>query len=81
MGAVLTFDPGAALARIEARRSGFAIDCRSPKAARRYDFNTPEDAAEFAVLLRDEGGWSRRFREGADGVRTIVADIDAESGR
>ncbi len=76
---MIPFDPGAALARVEVTPSGFAIDCRSPQAARRYDFTSAGAAAEFAVLLRDEGGWSLRFRDGADVLRVLVAEIDAEA--
>ncbi len=74
------FEPGAALARIAATPTGWQIDCRGPYGARHYDFVSAGEAAEFAVILRDEGNWPLRFSTGASGVRAIVEEIDKEDG-
>ena len=79
MGALIPFEPGAALARICATRVGYRIDTRGPYGARSYDFRSAGEAGEFAVLLRDEGRWPLRFRPGAEAVRAIVEEIDAEA--
>ena len=78
MGAVIPFEPGAALARVAATRTGYQIDTRGPRAARAYDFTSAGEAAEFAVLLRDEGRWHLRFSPGAEAVRAIIREIDEE---
>lgn len=76
--AVLPFEPGAALARIAATPSGYQIDARGPHGARAYDFTSACEAAEFAVLMRDEGNWPLRFTPAAKAVREIVDEIDGE---
>ncbi len=37
-----------------------------------YDFASEGEAAEFAIVLRDEGKWPLQFGPGADAVRAIV---------
>ena len=69
------FEPSASLARVAATPSGYRIDCRGPHGARRYDFVNAGEAAEFAVALRDDGGWRLRFGTGAEPVRAIVDDL------
>ena len=71
------FEPGASLARIDRTPSGFVGDCRGPMVARLYDFTSAGEAAEFALTMRDEGGWSLRFGRGADEVRDLVSELDA----
>ncbi len=78
---VIPFEPGAALARIAATPTGWQIDARGPFGARAYDFTSAGEAAEFAVLMRDDGNWPLRFSPAAGAVRDIVAEIDAEGGR
>lgn len=78
--AVIPFEPGATLARVVARDGGFVIDTRGPHAARAYTFACPGDTAEFAVALRDEGGWTLRFGHGADEVRRMVVELDEIEG-
>ena len=80
MNTVTPFEPGAALARVATTPTGYQIDARGPHGARAYDFTSAGEAAEFAVLLRDEGRWLLRFSPGAEAVRAIVAEIDAEGG-
>ena len=80
MGAALVpFEPGAALARIAVTPTGYRIDTRGPYGARSYDFSSAGEAGEFAVLLRDDGRWPLRFSPGAEAVRAIVEEIDAEA--
>ena len=80
MGAALVpFEPGAALARIAPTRSGYRIDTRGPLCARAYDFASAGEAAEFAIILRDDGRWPLRYSPGAEAVREIVEEIDAEA--
>ena len=55
------FEPGPALARIEPTPTGFVIDCRGPHGARHYDLASVGETAEFARILRDQGGWALRF--------------------
>ncbi len=77
MGAVVPFDPGA---RISTTPTGYQIECRGgPHGVRHYDFSTDAEAAEFAILLRDEGRWCLRFSTGAEAVRAIVDEIDGEA--
>ena len=78
MSTLIPFEPGAALARISATRVGYRIDTRGPYGARTYDFRSAGEAGEFAVLLRDEGRWPLRFSPGAEPVRAIVDEIDAD---
>ena len=80
MSASITpFEPGAALARISATPTGYQIDARGPRVCRAYDFPSAGEAAEFAVLMRDEGNWPLRFSLGAEEVLVIVREIDAEA--
>jgi len=76
---ILPFNPGAALARVAATPTGFQIDCRGPHGARNYDFTSVGEAGEFAVTLRDYGGWRLRFGTGTEVVRAIVEEIDGEA--
>ncbi len=76
---ILPFNPGAALARVSATPTGFQIDCRGPKGARQYDFDRAGETAEFALVLRDDGGWHLRFGPDADTVRAIVQEIGGEA--
>ncbi len=78
MSAVVPFEPGAARARISTTPTGYQIECRGPHGLRHYDFVSATEAAEFAVVLRDEGGWRLRFSTGAEAVRAIVNEIDGE---
>jgi len=75
--AILPFKPGAALARISTTPTGYQIECRGPHGVRHYDFSSVAEAAEFAVVLRDEG--RLRFSTGAEAIRAIVAEIDGEA--
>ena len=75
---IIPFEPVAALARIAATSSGWQIDCRGPYGVRHYDFASADQAAEFAVMLRDAGEWPLRFSIGAAPVRAIVEEIDRE---
>ena len=72
-------EPGAALARIEPTPLGWVIDCRGPCGARHYDFRSAGEAAEFAVILRDQGHWALRFGSRADVIRLLVEEIDAHA--
>ncbi len=76
--AVLPFEPAAALARVAATPTGYQIECRGLHGVRHYDFSSVGEAAEFAILLRDEGRWRLRFSTGAEVVRAIVDEIDGE---
>ena len=77
---ILPFEPNVAVARIAATRDGWQINARGPYGARAYGFTTIGEAAEFAVLMRDEGNWPLRFSPGAEAVRAVVDEIDAEGG-
>ena len=76
MSAVVPFEPGA---RISTTPTGYQIDTRGPHGVRHYDFTSSAEAAEFAILLRDEGRWRLRFGTGAEAVRAIVDEIDGEA--
>ena len=78
--ALAPFEPSAALARIAATPTGYQIDARGPHGARAYDFASAGEAAEFAVVMRDEGNWPLRFSPAARAVREIVDEIDGEVG-
>ena len=65
-------------ARISAVTSGFRIALRSDRVSVDYDRRTAGDTAEFAVLLRDEGGWRLRFDRNAVAIELLVAEIDEE---
>ncbi|RYB06234.1 hypothetical protein [Lichenibacterium ramalinae] len=69
-------NPGPALARIEPTRTGYVIDCRGPHGARHYDLASVAEAAEFARILRDQGGWALRFGPRAGEVRDLVEELD-----
>ena len=75
---IIPFESGAALARVSATPTGWQIDCRSPYGVRHYDFASADEAAEFAVMLRNAGEWPLRFSIGAAPVRAIVEEIDVE---
>ncbi len=75
IAAVTPFEPGAALARVAATPTGFQIDARGPHGARAYDFTSAGEAAEFAVIMRDEGNWPLRFSPAAEQVRELVDEI------
>ena len=76
---IVPFEPVAALARIAATPTGWRIDCRGPYGVRHYDFASADEAAEFAVMLRDGAGeWPLRFSIGAAPVRAIIEEIDVE---
>ena len=80
MSATITpFEPGAALARVAATPTGYQIDTRGPLCARAYDFASAGEAAEFAIILRNQGNWPLRFSSSAEAVRAIVEEIDAEA--
>lgn len=69
-------NPGPALARVEATPTGFVIDCRGPHGARHYDHASVGEAAEFARILRDQGGWALRFGPRAAEIRDLVEELD-----
>ena len=75
----IPFEPGAALARVAATPTGYQIDTRGPLCARAYDFASAGEAAEFAIILRDQGRWPLRFSPAAKAVREIVDEIDEVS--
>ena len=76
MSAVVPFEPGA---RISTTPTGYQIECRGPYGVQHYDFSSVGEAAEFAVVLRDEGGWRLRFSSDAQAIRAIVDEIDGEA--
>lgn len=69
------FEPGASLARISATPIGWIIDCRGPYVARHYDLRSEGEAAELAIVLRDQGGWQLRFSPSAEMVRNLVDEL------
>ncbi len=76
MSAVVPFEPGA---RISTTPTGYQIECRGPHGVRHYDFASASEAGEFAVVLRDDGGWHLRFSTGAEAILAIVDEIDGEA--
>jgi len=76
MSAVVPFEPGA---HISTTPTGYQIECRGPHGVRHYDFSSVAEAAEFAILLRDEGRWRLRFSTDAEAIRAIVDEIDGEA--
>ena len=77
--AIIPFPRPLATAYIESLDGKWRITLRnSPVMVVRhiYDFDCEDEIAEFAVALRDHGGWALVFGPGANGARTIVADID-----
>lgn len=75
IAAATPFEPGAALARVAATPTGFQIDARGPHGAQAYNFTSAGEAAEFAVIMRDEGNWPLRFSPSAEPVRAFVDEI------
>ena len=73
---IFPFAPSAALARISKAPIGWRIDCCSPHGSRHYGFLSIGDAAEFGILLRDEGKWQLRFGASAAVVRALIAEFD-----
>ncbi len=76
---IVTLPTSLPIARIKPTAAGWTINCRGPHGARHYDFTSASEAGEFAVVLRDEGGWRLRFSIGTDAVQAIVEEIDGEA--
>ena len=77
--AVVPFPRPLATAYIESLDGKWRITFRnSPVMVVRhiYKFDCEDESAEFAVALRDHGGWTLVFGPGAASVRVIVAEID-----
>ena len=78
-GVILLFPRSLPGALIEALDGKWRITLRNSllKAVRHsYDFDCADELAEFAVTLRDHGGWPLVYGYGAASVRVIVAEID-----
>ena len=77
--AIVTLPRPLATAYIESLDGKWRITLRNSllKAVRHsYDFDCADELAEFAVTLRDHGGWPLVYGYGAASVRVIVAEID-----
>ena len=72
---VLPFEPGPALARISRTPCGWIIDTRGPYGACHYDCSSEGEAAELAIILRDQGGWQLRYSRTAEPVRRLIEEL------
>ncbi len=78
MSEITSFEADTTRARVMATSVGWRIDLCSPQVQSSRDFRSAGEAAEYAALLRDEGGWPLRFSYNAAAVELLVKEIDAE---